>query len=141
LIMLGNAFLMKEVAQKSVLFLNISIYAISLVISYNYLINKSLFVLNQYGNQIQLIVYWLPMFVVCALGIVFSLLYCIKGNRFLIYGTLYNMLILIGLARESQIIPDIDPVWNVFMAFTSFALAAVVLLISVIRRTYDNHLN
>lgn len=93
------------------------------------------FVLNQYHEQIQLTVYWLPMLVAAAGGAVALIAIAsmaAAGTRFrIILVAVFETLLFIGLLREAEIVPDLgDPLANLLVAFVPFVAGAVCLAIA-----------
>ena len=93
------------------------------------------FVLNQYREQIQLAVYWLPMLVAGAGGAVALIAVApvvSARTRFrVILVAAFEALLFLGLLREAEIVPDLgDPLTNLLVAFVPFVVGAVCLAIA-----------
>ena len=89
------------------------------------------FVLNRYGEQVQFPVYWAPMLALSGVGAVVLL----RGRRSMevdqpgrLLGV-FDALVLLGLLRESGIIPDLgDGLVNLLVAFVPFTAAGAILV-------------
>ena len=102
-----------------------------LLVAVPLLVVPATFVLNRYGEQVQLPVYWAPMLAVSGLGVVVLL----RGSRSVevdeagrLLGV-FDALVLLGLLRESGIIPDLgDGLVNLLVAFVPFTAAGAILV-------------
>jgi len=96
------------------------------------------FVLNQYREQVQLGVYWVPLLVASAGGSVAlfgsaALETTVLKSRLRLVAA-FEGLLFIGLLRESLILPDLgDPLLNLLVSFVPFVIGAILLAISVLR--------
>lgn len=93
------------------------------------------FVLNQYREQIQLTVYWIPMLVASAGGAAALIAVAptvVAGVRFrVVLVAVFDALLFIGLLREAEIVPDLgDPLTNLLVSFVPFVLGAVGLAVA-----------
>jgi hypothetical protein len=87
----------------------------------------STFVLNQYREQIQLAVYWLPVLVATAGGcaaLIATFLKAPAGTKArLVLVAVFEGLLFVGLLREAEILPDLgDPLTNLLVAFIPFVV-------------------
>ena len=113
-------------------------YAAAVVIGAGFVGIPATFVLNQYGEQVQLVVYWLPLLVATAVGCI-ALLAAAAISTTLLTARLrliavFEGLLFVGLLRESLILPDLgDPLLNLLVSFVPFVIGAVLLAVSVLR--------
>jgi hypothetical protein len=113
------------------------LYLGTLAIAAFYLVNPNTFILNKNGDQIQLIVYWLPMLTSTLFGVIFLFMLAIKirekGERVhLLWISAYLTLVLIGLLRESLIIRSLgNPLSDMLIAFVPFAAGSICLCFAV----------
>ena len=111
-----------------------SLFLGTLVMSGFYLFNPKTFVFNQYGVQIQRVVYWIPILTTTIAGAI--LLYLLASRvkemgeqRYLFWICAYYILLLIGLLGESSILPDWgNPMTNLFAIFVPFVMASFCLV-------------
>jgi len=113
-------------------------YAVSVLIGAAFVCIPATFVLNQYREQVQLPVYWLPLLIASAGGSL-ALFAATALDQTLLTARLrliagFDGLLFLGLLRESQILPDLgDPLLNLLVSFVPFVVGAVLLAISVLR--------
>lgn len=93
------------------------------------------FVLNQYHEQIQLAVYWVPMLVASAGGaaVLLAVAPTVAARvRFrVVWVAAFEALLFIGLLREAEIVPDLgDPLINLLVAFVPFVVGAACLAVA-----------
>jgi hypothetical protein len=109
------------------------LFLATLAISGFYLVNPNTFIINQYGYQIQLQIYWLPMLTISVIGAIFLFLLAImvKHNSergHLLWIGAYFAMIFIGLLRESLILPSLgDPLSDMLVAYVPFTLGSICL--------------
>ena len=113
-------------------------YAVAVVIAAAFVGIPATFVLNQYGEQVQLVVYWLPLLVATAAGCVALIGAAAISTTMLTVRlrliAVFEGLLFIGLLRESLILPDLgDPLLNLLVSFVPFVIGAVLLAVSVLR--------
>ncbi|HEY4152782.1 MAG TPA: hypothetical protein VGM38_05625, partial [Pseudolysinimonas sp.] len=111
-------------------------FIVSLIVGGVFVFVPSTFVLNQYREQIQLAVYWVPLLVAAgggsiALFVASADTSTLLRSRLRLIG-LFEGLLFVGLLRESQILPDLgDPLLNLLVSFVPFVVGAVLLAIAV----------
>ncbi|MDD5371551.1 MAG: hypothetical protein PHQ40_20930 [Anaerolineaceae bacterium] len=109
----------------------------TLVVSGFYLFNPKSFVFNQYGVQIQRVVYWMPMFTTTFAGAILSYLLASqikeKGEKkYLFWICACFILLLIGMLGEWSTLPDWgNPITNLLVIFVPFVLACLCLCFGV----------
>ena len=114
------------------------LFALSLVVGAIFVFIPATFVLNRYHEQVQLVVYWLPLLVASAGGCLALLCgAAIRGAVLIARMRLmaaFEGLLFLGLLRESEILPDLgDPLVNLLVSFVPFVAGAVFLTCSVVR--------
>jgi hypothetical protein len=112
-----------------------AVFVLCCAIAIVFLAVPSTFVLNQYREQIQLPIYWLPL-LVGSLAESIALFAVARGagglSRRVSYAGVFAALLFFGLLREAGVIPDLgDPVVNLLISFIPFVVAAVFLDIAV----------
>lgn len=118
-------------------------YGVSVVIAGVFVTVPATFVLNRYHEQVQLAGYWVPLLVATAGGTV-TLLLSSRRTRAaappwrLRLVAAFEALVLVGLLRESGIVPDLgDPVENLLIAFLPFVGGGVLLAVSSVGRPHQ----
>ena len=112
-----------------------ALFVICCAIAIVFLALPSTFVLNQYREQIQLPIYWLPLLVGSLAGSI--MLFAVARSagelrRRATYAGVFAALLFFGLLREAGIIPDLgDPIVNLLISFIPFVVAAGFLDIAV----------
>jgi hypothetical protein len=97
-------------------------YAAAVVIAAAFVCIPATFVLNQYGEQVQLVIYWLPLLVASAGGCVALLGAAAVGTTVLTARlrliAVFEGLLFIGLLRESLILPDLgEPLLKILVSY------------------------
>ena len=114
------------------------VFGASVMIGAAFVCIPATFVLNQYREQVQLGVYWVPLLVASAGGSVAlfgsaALETTVLKSRLRLVAA-FEGLLFIGLLRESLILPDLgDPLLNLLVSFVPFVIGAILLAISVLR--------
>jgi MFS family permease len=109
----------------------------SLVVSTFYLISPATYVFNQYGVQVQLVVYSIPLLVSSLAGATILFLIAFAGGDsgarpFLLWIGAYAALVFAGLLRESLVLPELgNPLANLLIVFIPFFCGCSCLSIGV----------
>lgn len=109
----------------------------TLSVSVFFLANPRTFVMNQYGLQIQLTIYWLPLLTATLLGAVLLLLVASRvserrAREHLMWIGAFAALLFVGLLRESLIMPGLgSPLANLLVAFVPFVAGSLCLCAAV----------
>jgi hypothetical protein len=110
-------------------------FAAAIAIAAASLFNPSSYTFTQSGshvNAVQQVVFYLPLFCVTAAGVFILPFRATRPRQHLVWFALFCAAILVGLLRESTIIPTLgDPELDVLMAFVPFALGSLCLLMMV----------
>ena len=119
----------------------VSAFALALIVGAVFVCVPATFVLNRYHEQIQLVIYWVPMLVATGGGAIALL--AARGDAArrtrLPMIAAFEGLLFVGLLREAQIIPDLgEPLANLLVAFGPFVIGAVLLMVSVAPRARES---
>jgi hypothetical protein len=112
----------------------LGLFVASLAVSVPLVTIRSTFVLNQYQEQVQVPVYWLPMLVPTAAGAIALFVVAVGAARRsrarAVCVGVFEALIFIGLLRESELLPDLgDPLVNLLVSFVPFVIGGIVLAV------------
>lgn len=108
---------------------------VALIIGVTFLAVPSTFVMNQFREQVQLVVYWVPMLVASGVGSVTLGLSTRADSgstpRQLRLVAAFELLLFLGLLREAEIVPDLgDPLLNLYVSFVPFVLGGLLLVLA-----------
>jgi hypothetical protein len=114
-------------------FLIWGLFSVALVIAIYYLVNPATFIHNQYGFQVQRVVYWFPMLMTTFTGAVLIFLVAsgmeiISERSHLIWIGAFAAFVFVGLLKESLIIPGLgNPLTDLLAAFVPFVIGTLCL--------------
>ncbi len=110
-------------------------FVVVVIIASSFLFNPSSYTYTHSGsriNAVQQVVFYLPLFYVTAVGVLLLPFKAASGRRHPLWFALCCAALLLGLLRESTIIPSLgDPVLDLLAAFVPFLVAAFCLFITV----------
>ena len=112
-----------------------AVFVLCCAVAIVFLAVPSTFVLNQYREQVQLPIYWLPLLVGSLAGSIMLFTVARSAGALrgrVTYAGVFAALLFFGLLREAGVIPDLgDPIVNLLISFIPFVVAAVFLDIAV----------
>jgi hypothetical protein len=111
------------------------ISVVALLVGATFLAVPSTFVMNQFHEQVQLVVYWLPMLVASGPSAIALALSSVGdhgiGPRQFRLVAAFEVLLFLGLLREAEILPDLgDPLLNLCVSFVPFVFGGVLLVVA-----------
>jgi hypothetical protein len=109
--------------------------AVTCIIAATFLFNPDSYTYTQSGtrvNAVQQVVFYLPLFYVTAVGVLLLPFRMGRVHRHAVWFAVFCAVILMGLLRESTLIPTLgDPELDLLAAFVPFVVGTVCLLLAV----------